>query len=169
MAKAIYSVKSEMPSLGTKTEVKSSGEVKVEQNTTPVATTTTETKTESVSDSGTTETKTTTTVTAIPVKDETQEAVQTVTESVSNAVKTDWWYYLAAAAVAILGGGGVVGYLLGKKKSSSTTRTTIKPFPHYQINVQDNSSTTPEQEPVTVIKQDTDKPIIVQNSDTTKQ
>lgn len=157
MAKAIYSVKSEMTSTGTKAEVTDSGEVKVEQNTTPIATTTTETKTETVDDSGTTETKTTTTVTAIPVKEETKEAVQTATESVSDAVRTDWWYYLAAAAVAILGGGGVVGYLLGKRKSSSTTKTT------------DTASATPEQEPVTVIKQDTDKPIIVQSTDTTKQ
>lgn len=158
MAKAIYAVKSEMTSTGTKAEVTDSGEVKVEQNTTPVATTTTETKTETVDDNGTTETKTTTTVTSIPVKEETKEAVQTVTESVSNAVKTDWWYYLTAAVVAILGGGCVVGYLFGKKKSSSTdTKTT------------DTTSTTPEQEPVTVVKQDTDKPIVVQSTDTTKQ
>lgn len=155
LAKAIYSVKSEMTSTGTKAEVTDSGEVKVEQNTTPVATTTTETKTETVDDNGTTETKTTTTVTSIPVKEETKEAVQTVTESVSNAVKTDWWYYLTAAVVAILGGGCVVGYLFGKKKSSSTdTKTT------------DTTSTTPEQE---VVKQDTDKPIVVQSTDTTKQ
>lgn len=157
LAKAIYSVKSEMASTGTKAEVTDSGEVKVEQNTTPIATTTTETKTETVDDSGTTETKTTTTVTSIPVKEETKEAVQTATESVSDAARTDWWYYLAAAAVAILGGGGVVGYFLGKKKSSSTTTKTT------------GVASTPEQEPVTVIKQDTDKPIIVQNTDTTKQ
>lgn len=130
LAKSIYSVKSEMPSTGTKAEVSDSGDVKVEQNTAPIATTTTETKTESVDDSGTTEMKTTTTVTQIPVKEETQEAVQTVTKSVSDAVRTDWWYYLAAAAVAILGGGGVVGYLLGRKNKTSTptqtaTATTI--------------------------------------------
>lgn len=158
LAKAIYSVKSEMASTGTKAEVTDSGEVKVEQNTTPIATTTTETKTETVDDSGTTETKTTTTVTSIPVKEETKEAVQTATGSVSDAVRTDWWYYLAAAAVAILGGGGVVGYLLGKKKPSSTTTKTT-----------DTTSATSEQEQVTVIKQDADKPIIVQNTDTTKQ
>lgn len=124
LAKAIYSVKSEMPSTGTKAEVTDGGEVKVEQNTAPIATTTTETKTESVDESGSTETKTTTTVTQIPVKEETQEAVQTVTKSVSDAVRTDWWYYLAAAAVAILGGSGVVGYLLGKRNKTSTTQAT---------------------------------------------
>ena len=124
LAKAIYSVKSEMPSTGTKAAVSDSGEVKVEQNTAPIATTTTETKTESVDESGSTETKTTTTVTQIPVKEETQEAVQTVTESVSDAVRTDWWYYLAAAAVTILGGGGVIGYLLGRKNKTSTTTKT---------------------------------------------
>ena len=124
LAKAIYSVKSEMSSTGTKAEVSDSGEVKVEQNTAPIATTTTETKTESVDESGSTETKTTTTVTQIPVKEETQEAVQTVTESVSDAVRTDWWYYLATAAVAILGGGGVIGYLLGKRNKTPTTTKT---------------------------------------------
>lgn len=124
LAKAIYSVKSEMPSTGTKAEVSDIGEVKVEQNTAPIATTTTETKTESVDESGTTETKTTTTVTQIPVKEETQKAVQTVTESVSDAVRTDWWYYLSAAAVTILGGGGVVGYLLGKRNKTSTPTQT---------------------------------------------
>ena len=135
LAKAIYSVKSEMPSTGTKAAVSGSGEVKVEQNTAPIATTTTETKTESVDESGSTETKTTTTVTQIPVKEETQEAVQTVTESVSDAVRTDWWYYLAAAAVTILGGGGVVGYLLGKRNKTptstqtATTATTVQEEP----------------------------------------
>lgn len=135
LAKAIYSVKSEMPSTGTKAEVADSGEVKVEQNTAPIATTTTETKTESVDESGSTETKTTTTVTQIPVKEETQEAVQTVTKSVSDAVRTDWWYYLATAAVAILGGGGVIGYLFGKKNKTSTptqtatTATTVQEEP----------------------------------------
>lgn len=124
LAKAIYSVKSEMPSAGAKAEVSDSGEVKVEQNTTPIATTTTETKTESMDESGSTETKTTTTVTQIPVKEETQEAVQTVTKSVSDAIRTDWWYYLATAAVAILGGGGVIGYLLGKRNKTSTTTKT---------------------------------------------
>lgn len=124
LAKAIYSVKSEMPSTGTKAEVAESGEVKVEQNTAPIATTTAETKTESVDESGSTETKTTTTVTQIPVKEETQEAVQTATESVSDAVRTDWWYYLAAAAVTILGGGGVIGYLLGRKNKTSTPTQT---------------------------------------------
>lgn len=148
LAKAIYSVKSEMPSTGTKAEVSQSGEVKVEQNTTPIATTTTETKTESVDESGSTETKTTTTVTQIPVKEETQEAVQTVTESVSDAVRTDWWYYLAAAAVTILGGGGVVGYLLGKRNKTSTptqittTATAVQEEPVVKATITEKTSVT---------------------------
>lgn len=148
LAKAIYSVKSEMPSTGTKAEVTDGGEVKVEQNTAPIATTTTETKTESVDESGSTETKTTTTVTQIPVKEETQEAVQTVTKSVSDAVRTDWWYYLAAAAVAILGGSGVVGYLLGKRNKTATptqtatTATAVQEEPVVKATVTETTSAT---------------------------
>ena len=148
LAKAIYSVKSEMSSTGTKAEVSDIGEVKVEQNTAPIATTTTETKTESVDESGSTETKTTTTVTQIPVKEETQEAVQTVTKSVSDAVRTDWWYYLATAAVAILGGGGVIGYLLGKRNKTptptqtTTTATAVQEEPVVKATATEKTSVT---------------------------
>ena len=125
LAKSIYSVRSELDSTGTRAEVTESGEVKVEQNTTPITTTTTETKMESADESGTNETKTTTTVTSIPVKEETRGAVQEAATSVTTAVESDQWYYLAGIAAVVVGViGSLIGYLISKKKSSSTTNTS---------------------------------------------
>ena len=124
LAKSIYSVKSEMTSAVTVAEVTESGDVKVEQNVTPIATTTTETKTESSDDSGTTEIKTTTTTTSIPVKEETQQAVQEAATGVTTAVESDRWYYFAGLVVVIIGTiGSIIGCLVTKKKNSSATDT----------------------------------------------